>query len=337
MRMPEGKKSLFLYENERYKFSDYKIDNDMIVPVQGATQIKYDPFKYFHEKRKQYARENYQNIHTSFASINIDNLEEILNWVKLFGVPYSKYKDEMGKYHINFPTVNRQQVHKVVDEISVDDFKRSVIDFKVTVTLINALKKPVGDNLKFIKHIVHTRRFKDIYDELESKAVMRTTQADEEHTLDGLIMEWENTSPMTREEMKLYEESYDWVKEYGGEINLAEGYIALYLEHVTKDVNETYTVRNGELLVGWNAPSLLGLLYKMLILEWSKGADIIKCHNKTCNKFFLPNSNNNNRYCSEECSNSERQRVYRKNHEKELAEKRKQKSKKIKVTLSKEQ
>lgn len=62
--------------------------------------------------------------------------------------------------------------------------------------------------------------------------------------------------------------------------------------------------------------NLLTALYLMLYEDLTTGKKLAKCNNKTCNSWFLIDTNHKKQYCSPECERAEKQRRYRENKKK---------------------
>jgi len=326
---------MFKYEIFWYKYSDYRLDNNMIVPV-GSEIFKYNPFDYFDKKRKQpkVAEVNYTkdkdelNIHECFVNIDVNNPEEMVKWVKEFGIPYSKYEDNDGKIHNCFLVKEKSQARRLIDEISVDEFRRCVIDYRDLIKLYDCVQNP-SQNDEVLRNIVYSKSFQENYAIMERQLYTETTQAAKQHGWDELLELWDNTPRMSPAEMEDYDQYDEWVKANGGVFGCAKLYIDLNLEYMTQDVREKYTTVSGKVNVSWSSPSLLGLLYKMIILDWTRGKSFIKCKHKYCYEYFIP-GDDGSVYCSKECRNRGKQMDYRKAHREEIALKRKERAKAIK-------
>jgi len=66
------------------------------------------------------------------------------------------------------------------------------------------------------------------------------------------------------------------------------------------------------------AHNLLTAIYLMLYEDLTTGKRPAKCNNKTCNAWFLIDTNHNKKFCSVECERAEKQRRYRENKKKKL-------------------
>ena len=326
---------MFKYEVDWYRYSDYRLEDNMIIPV-GSEIIKYNPFDFFDNIRKQPKEPKYNykkdkrelNIHECFANINVDSSEEMLKWVKEFGIPYSKYQDSDGKIHNQFLVKGKTQFGQLIDEISVDEFRKSVLDYRKLIMLYNYVQDP-GLNERSMRIAVYSESFQTNYAIMERQLYTETTQASNQYGLNTISELWDKTPPMSPEEMENYDEYEEWIKSHGGVLGFAKLYIDLSLEYMTQDVREQYTTVAGKVNVSWSSPSLLGLLYKMILLEWTRGKSFIKCKHKYCYNYFIP-SDDGSVYCSDKCRNRGKQMDYREAHKEEIALKRKERTKALK-------
>jgi hypothetical protein len=319
-------KSAFDFQTKWYKWSDCELQDGVIKPAKDAFTIQYNPFDFFTDKMQIKQSEQKieplekRHIHTSFATLDTNNPEELLRWVKAFGMPYSVHIDKNGNHHKNFPVAFKDGTNwDIVDRISIDDLAGEISIFRNVVELYNATINNTEKDLEYIRSVVSSRSFYNGYEFLER--MMPSKDHSEAHRMAWMLpLEevWNKTPAYTAEELQDYDSSRDLVGECGGVVGLAKSFISLLLDFVTQDVREVHLFEGKQLRIGWKYGSLLALLYKMLSLEWSRGRSVRKCANPYCGVFYTPYSPTT-LYCSDLCSNRVRQQNYRKAHKDTLA------------------
>lgn len=307
-----------------YKWSDYELVDGVIKPVKGARSIEYNPFDNYLDRlrmkkpvKKTSPRENY--IHASFANIDYKNENEILEWVKTYGVPYSYYVDSSGERMKCFPQVPPQRSNSFAkdmsDELSISEIVSEIQAFRRTINFYSLIRqKPI--NTSALRECINQIGFQQEY-------LITTTNLDDRspssaHKAFGLQLIEEAFEKFDKpcyglEELQTFEE------EYGGIENIIEEYIQNVLNITTQSVTEIVRFHGDQLQVTYQYGSLLALMYKMLVFDWTKSIEMRTCADNSCRRFFIP-YHPSSIYCADECRNRVSAREYRQNHKQQIVQ-----------------
>lgn len=293
-----------------YHFSEYEIKDGIIKPTASAQKMeikKYNPFDFF--KSKLYKRPDYAPkidklpIHVSFSAIKSN--EDALEWVNNYGFPFSYYINIKNKdiSYKNFPDSINSPELKPLNTLPIEEICKNAELFCSAIDLYNMIKKHQIDE---IRKVVGNSIFKENYEYLWSKYNYQKDGAAKRHMTNKTAELWDNT-PASDEPCpeEVFSESDPYYLSLQNEpISLAQDFLSMLISCSTNSVRETLifdqNLPEKPPKIGWIFSSLLALLYKMLLLDWSQGYSVQRCANKNCNKMFVPFNDKSN-YCCKAC------------------------------------
>lgn len=310
------------YKSNWYKASDYQLDAGMLIsPAKNASIEYYDPFSFYENDIPDEIVSGIFGdvfstkfkLHTAFASLDYNNKEMLLNWVRAFGVPFSLYvrKGSRSPRYINFPIIVPKifmEMHDLELQehwIYIDHFANEVERFQKLMQLQTAIN---NDDVKYLKEnyilnkngetplISHDFFNDNDYSEVLSAHIDQTERKDGRLNIYGVkdkhLNEWIGCALYNNENI----------------INPAILGVSPVISYYEKIGNKPYYVKEPKWQ--WAFSSLLSLIYLMAFLDSQKGTSMVKCVNPKCGKFFVP-SKITGTHCSLRCQRNHKQQRYR--------------------------
>jgi len=264
---------MFNSKKDWYRYSDYRVENDVIVPI-GSEIIKYNLFDYFslvRRKRPETSRITYENIQKSFVNIDIRNPDEVCKWVKKFGVPYSKYEDNKGEIHNNIFVNGKPKIRKLIDKISVEEFGKIVRDYREIINLHNVVY-PISQNYSAILNVIKLSTLLDNYYIMITQLDMETTQAAEEYVREKKSDLKNNIFYMSSKETPLFEEMKEWAYTFEKRVESLEMRLSLFKDKLNLS-GEIKSVEEWEML------KKKGILFNEMVTsfdQWIRSCEKLK-------------------------------------------------------------
>ena len=272
--------------------------------------ILYNPFDFytiendFRQKLDDRPNINDLQIHWSFASINSE--QSVFEWVSKYGLPYYIYGKDNGEsnneLNRDFPLSPDANIRALKNNaLSIKDIQKEVETFRNTIDLFNALKNSDSESIweTFLRSYLRNTWQPLFYRDSDSSISVINAVS-----LNNSIL---NKEPLTKDEVIDAANKDSFL--------IASEYLTALISYSTQSVHETIKFTKIGLqsfaMVSYSFSSILALLYKMLLIEWSKGYSIRHCADPKCNTYFIP-SNNKNMFCSSLCKNRVKMQNYRK-------------------------
>lgn len=293
-----------------YRFAEYEIKNGIIGPTDSAKKmgiIKYNPFDFFKSKLDKRPKHTPKieklPIHVSFSAIKSN--EDALEWVNNYGFPFSQFINIKNKNILceNFPyPVNSPDLVPLYT-LPVEKICKNAELFCSAIDLYNMIK---NNRIDEIRQVLAKSISKENYGYLWSKYKYQKDGAAKLHLINKVAELWDNTPASDEpcpEEVFLESDPY-YSSVQNEPISLAQDFLSMLVSYSTNSVIETLIFDQNSPekppKIGWTFSSLLALLYKMLLLDWSQGHSVQRCANKNCNKIFVPFNDKSN-YCCKTC------------------------------------
>ena len=289
---------------EWYCYKSYQIKNGKIMPTKESKNdetIFYNPFDYyriendFRQKLNDRPSINDLQIHWSFASIKSE--QSVFEWVSKYGMPYSIYgkdnsesNNEANRDFPLFPDANISILKK--NALNVKDIQKEAETFRNTIDLYNALKNNESETIwetfvrSYLRNIWRPLFYRNT--DLNSSVINAVP----------LNMPIPNKEPLTEDEVIDTAAKDSFL--------IANEYLTALISYSTQSINETIKFTKTGFpsfaVISYSCSSILALLYRMLLIDWSKGYSVRHCADPKCNTYFIP-SNDKNVFCSSLCKN----------------------------------
>ena len=284
------------------KHNEYQIEDGLIVPSKGPLE-KYNPMDYYKNPLpinmvEQIFGENKNKntdmyIHTSFASLDVDNEQEILNWINIFGLPFIPFlnKDEVerkkiytSKKAVFFPhdvkNLYRKTQPFILPSPSIvrNPFLKEGLIWETDGIYVEEVK----EEIRRVKYILELKKAKDKKDFSSlSKGAYE------------ILWYWQLHVPEYQPDIK-----QDVIFEA-----TVEHYITEMFNTALRNVTPVIFFENENGEWKWRFDALLAALYIMFSLDITESRIPQKCSYINCNTYFRP-SKATNYYCSSQCQDN---------------------------------
>lgn len=262
-----------VYEWYWSKSDNVYIENGYVVADSKAKIIKYNPINDF----KLIYTYNEESIFTKFASINIENSDEILNFIKQFGFLYNSIYDIFqNKDRENEPYM--EDIKEIIENIE---------KFKQLVKLDLAMSK----NVKDYELCIILKKLNKKYLNIPQNIVL----------------------DMALEEIKNFENQ----KNININNSLRYYCLQIIeFEYLKKEKNVYFRPiidkNDMEIKESWYAKDLISVIYHLFYLKLTQKEVLKKCQNIKCTNYFPVYINDTRKkYCTPECANVQGSRDYR--------------------------
>ncbi|WP_140456852.1 MULTISPECIES: hypothetical protein [Priestia] len=300
-----------------YKNEEYQLKNNQIIP-QSTSIESYDPFDYYRNPLPEWMVEHvFGNekkgrkmfIHTSFASLDVNNNQQILNWINLFGFPFFSFlleeKEKRKKVYKNkegvfFPN-SIMTFSKKIGRFILDTNER-----KNNLSLDVCRFEKEGLYLEEIKEEI--RRINVILELSEVKKGMDLFSLSK--NANDVLSAWRIYVPQFRELGEERGEESELVFEL-----TVQKYYQETFNLALEAVSPTISFEKQETIWGWRFDSLLAAIYIMLSSDISNKLLPRRCAYVKCKTYFKP-GREKNIYCTPECQ--EKAKTHRSREKKKM-------------------
>ncbi|RBN42929.1 hypothetical protein DMN50_02515 [Priestia megaterium] len=302
MSIYEDKEGLFKASSDWSKHCRYEIEGELIVPKEGPLK-RYNPLDYYKNPLtiemveeifgKKKKRNTDMFIHTSFASLDVTNEQEILNWVNTFGlpfVPFLKVDDKErkqiyeSKKNVFFPHDIKNLYRKTQEftlprpNISRNPLLKEGIIWETEGIYIEEVK----EEIRRVKYILELKEAKDKSD---FSSLSKTALE--------IVSYWQLYTPEYQQNI-----AQDLIFSAA-----TDHYIVDTFNMALRNVRPLIFFENGEGEWGWHFDALLAAIYIMFSIDMTESKIPQKCKYVNCNTYFKATTEANV-YCSTQCQDN---------------------------------
>lgn len=304
---------------EWHRYEKYEVKNGKICPTKEAMKsekITYNPFDFYTSEKDFTQKINDRpkiddlQIHWSFASIKSEN--DVFDWVSKYGLPYYFYEtksENNNKLEKKNPfSLDKTVCNSQKNSLSMKEILKEAETFRNAIDLYNALKSGDSDSVFEI--------FAGSYERSTCKLLfyygssLNYESLSQHKCRDGnnnIVKLWHAVpanQPLPNKEPST--DNQVFIAANKDAFSIAQEYLSALISYSTQSVHETIKFTNAGsqslAMIDFSFSSLLALLYRMLLIDWSKGHFVRRCADPRCNTYFVP-LNDQNMFCSSLCKN----------------------------------
>lgn len=309
-------------------FSEYEFA-DGVIKESGSITKTYSYFDFYHGQDdligegsvkqedlasifgKQMTQD--EKIFVSFAALDETNEEQILAWIKLFGLPCKHHKIPLKSLgnEFNRLLVGSEKISTIKDEIALMKWLLAMfslyktkewVDFDIDKSTGRLFRRkgifnPKNDQLWKVKseriglinqtiESLFSRQLRYVHPELSYELGNNA----ESQIMQNLNIEWDIKKSFNEESC-----SMDTELHYNENSDL-----------IAQAIQKPFICDYPAFFLKWSFPSLLSAMYFHMALDINKSVIPISCANNRCRKYFSP-IKSSQRFCSPTCRNRDNQ------------------------------
>ena len=333
-------------------FSDYE-PKDGIVREQGNIVKEYYYFDYYRQADdligqgeilekdlskifSEYNKGNSEKIYASFASLNPNDENEILRWIKFFGLPFKEFPQDPNNPKRNIDRLPNSWQRNLTGAVTLQSVKKEIRLLSWVLDLYSRFNSNMWFEINIESDIIEILVKKGYANPKED--TFWDDPAGRYNVIFEIIQDVvqnmiKNIHPVLlhtdtyKANMAIYEAldcKTDFVeRKFDEETNKLKNVFCSYKDN-TKYNNALkfpFEVPYARPVFCWSIPTLLSAMYYHLSMDLTSTIRPIRCGNKRCNKFFSP-TKKSAKYCSVLCrSRANQQRLWKKKKEEEITTK----------------
>ncbi|MBU3075622.1 CGNR zinc finger domain-containing protein [Clostridium estertheticum] len=279
-------------------------DGIKIVKITTEPTELYNPFN-------SYTQDNTTSLHIQFASIDVNDPKNILDFINKFGFLGLDIRNRFEKIELELGFLSMELFKYITGKENIIDNKESLIS-----TAKNMYNITIGSSDLLSHHSIHEESLDDISYEITRLKDLLT-----------LIEKKDSSNPE-----QLYELIYNASDHFSRYLferdnNEQKGNLDILkstandciMDAINKEIQHVSPLlvpnasSSGSFDTKWNSNTLISTIYTMLYLDLIVGKRIKKCKNLTCGKFFdVYGANTRKKFCTTKCAQSNASREYRK-------------------------
>jgi len=288
-----------------YSYFDFYDGNDDLI---GEGQVrKEDLVSLF---RTQMTQD--EKIYVTFASLDLNDQNQILNWIRLFGLPFKQHNIPSNQLGNLFQRELKggAEINKIKDEIALMKWVLSMFSIFKSKLWVNIDIDEETDDLLCRNNIISPKSHKLWTDKAERVDIINST------IKSIFSRQLENIHPEIVCDLQSIHKSqisqnlnsdWDLRKSYSDETCLKKELIfSEDTDRIAQAVNNPFKCDYPKFMLNWSFPSLLSVMYLHMALDVNNSALPISCANNRCKKYFSP-TKASQRFCSSTCRNRDNQ------------------------------